>query len=184
MLCCYFIEACFFDNEKKGVNVGGRGGIEELGRIDEGGSVIRKYCTRKESILKKGGGKNVITNYLQKSFPENTDGIWTYTISQTNTFSQIHTHLSQTYTLSKMYMISQTYTPLKYIHTLTFIYTHSDTDMHILTHTNSFRNPIKTHTAPPHTAYNAGIRQALYFTHSLRCPVNHKREGFIEPFFP
>jgi hypothetical protein len=44
--------------DRKGVDLEGRGGGEELGGVEGGKTIIGIYCTREESILnkrKKGG---------------------------------------------------------------------------------------------------------------------------------
>ena len=61
MFGCFLLEACsFLMKDRKGVDLEERGGGEELGRVEERETIIRKYCLRKESIFNKSKNIKVI----------------------------------------------------------------------------------------------------------------------------
>lgn len=45
----------FFSNDRKGTDLNGSEGGKELGGVQGGGTVIKIYCLRKESIFNKRG---------------------------------------------------------------------------------------------------------------------------------
>ena len=54
MFGCYLLEACsFLMRDRKGVDLDGRRGGEELGGVEGGETIIRIYYVRKKSIFNK-----------------------------------------------------------------------------------------------------------------------------------
>jgi hypothetical protein len=54
MFGCYLLEGCpFLIKDRKGVDLEGREDGKELGRVQEGGNVIKIYCINKRIYVQK-----------------------------------------------------------------------------------------------------------------------------------